>query len=90
MAFRDRAALAIVCLMAARSVSAGDMCPAPAPLQAAYRGRDRRGRPPHPDRQRRRFSASTGFAVLNGHVQVHQDQRTMPADPVTYDKKTGR
>ncbi len=31
-----------------------------------------------------------GFAVLNGHVQLRQDERTVAADRVTYDQKTGK
>ncbi|HKN10764.1 MAG TPA: LPS assembly protein LptD, partial [Pseudomonadota bacterium] len=31
-----------------------------------------------------------GLAVLTGHVQVHQDQRSVAADSVTYDQKTGK
>jgi LPS-assembly protein len=31
-----------------------------------------------------------GFTVLTGHVLVHQDQRTIAADRVTYDQKTGK
>ncbi len=31
-----------------------------------------------------------GFAILTGHVQVHQDLRTISADRVTYDQKTGK
>ena len=31
-----------------------------------------------------------GFAVLNGHVQIHQDTRSVLADSVTYDDKTGK
>jgi LPS-assembly protein len=31
-----------------------------------------------------------GFAVLTGHVQVRQDERTVAADRVTYDQKTGK
>ena len=31
-----------------------------------------------------------GLAVLTGHVQVRQDARTVAADSVTYDEKTGK
>ena len=31
-----------------------------------------------------------GFAVLTGHVQLRQDARTVAADRVTYDEKTGK
>jgi LPS-assembly protein len=31
-----------------------------------------------------------GFAVLTGHVQLRQDERTVAADRVTYDEKTGK
>ncbi len=33
---------------------------------------------------------SEGFALLTGHVQLQQDQRTIAADRVTYDEKTGK
>ena len=33
---------------------------------------------------------ATGFSVLTGHVRVHQDFRTISADRVTYDEKTGK
>ena len=33
---------------------------------------------------------ANGFAVLTGHVKVRQDLRTISADRVTYDQKTGK
>jgi len=33
---------------------------------------------------------AAGLAVLTGHVQVHQDQRTVAADSMTYDERTGK
>jgi LPS-assembly protein len=33
---------------------------------------------------------AAGLAILSGHVQVHQDERSVAADSVTYDEKTGK
>jgi LPS-assembly protein len=71
-------------------VRAGDMCPAPpkhkkAPAIPIPEG-DHRIRF---DSDAASFSAD-GIAVLTGHVQVHQDQRSVSADSVTYDQKTGK
>jgi len=71
-------------------VRAGDMCPAPPKHKAA---------PVTPipagDHRIRIDSDSalipaTGVAELTGHVQVHQDARSVAADAVTYDEKTGK
>ena len=59
--------------------------------------RTRQPRPPRPptiiasgSRAMAHRSDANGFAVLTGHVQVHQDLRTISADRVTYDQKTGK
>ncbi|HEY3850962.1 MAG TPA: LPS assembly protein LptD [Steroidobacteraceae bacterium] len=36
------------------------------------------------------YDEANGFAILTGHVQVRQDLRTISADRVTYDQKTGK
>jgi LPS-assembly protein len=36
------------------------------------------------------FTAADGLLVLTGHVKVRQDERTIAADRVTYDEKTGK
>jgi LPS-assembly protein len=83
--------LAVVsCLLAASAVRAGDMCPAPpkrksAPATVISSG-DHRIRL---DSDGASLTAD-GFAVLTGHVQVRQDERTVAADRVTYDEKTGK
>jgi len=33
---------------------------------------------------------AAGLAILTGHVQVHQDERSVAADSVTYDEKSGK
>jgi len=33
---------------------------------------------------------AAGLATLTGHVQVHQDERSVAADTVTYDEKSGK
>jgi LPS-assembly protein len=91
MAFHVRAALAVsFCLLATPPVRAGDMCPAPpkhkhAPA-AIITNDDHRARI---DSDGASLTAE-GFAVLTGHVQLQQDQRTVAADRVTYDQKTGK
>jgi len=80
----------VVCLLAAAAVRAGDMCPAP----------PKRKRPPAaviPSGDHRvRIESdgasldANGLAVFTGHVQLRQDQRTVAADRVTYDEKTGK
>ncbi len=82
---------AVFCLLAAVTVRAADMCPAPQkhkPSAAA-------ASIPNDDHRIRIDSDgasldANGFAVLTGHVQLHQDQRTIAADRVTYDEKTGK
>jgi LPS-assembly protein len=91
MASHVRAALAVFFpLLATCTVHAGDMCPAPpkhkpAPAKPISDG-DHRIRI---DSDAAALDAE-GLAVLTGHVQVRQDARTVGADSVTYDEKTGR
>ncbi len=66
------------------------MCPAPPKHKKAPAT-------PIPDKDHRiRFDSDAaslsadGVAVLSGHVQVHQDQRSVAADSVTYDQRTGK
>src|SRR5579859_4201717 len=91
MASHLRAALAVVsCFLAASAVRADDMCPAPPkrkPAPAAII--------PSGDHRIRIESdgaslTADGLAVLTGHVQLRQDLRSVAADQVTYDEKTGK
>jgi LPS-assembly protein len=91
MASHVRAALAVIfCLLATSRVRAGDMCPAPpkrhAPTAAAAAAGD------HLIRIESDGASvdAEGSAVLTGHVQAHQDARSVSADSVTYDEKTGK
>ena len=73
------------------SAPAADMCPAPAKRKHAAA----EAATPTDDHRIRIESDgasldANGFAVLTGHVQVHQDRRTISADRVTYDQKTGK
>src|ERR1700734_3250112 len=94
MASHLRAALAVVsCLLAASAVRAGDMCPAPpkrksAPATPISSG-DHLIRIDTDGASLTSFTTG-GFAVFTGHVQVRQDERTIAADRVTYDAKTGK
>jgi LPS-assembly protein len=91
MAFHVRAALAVFwCLAAASMVRAGDMCPAPPKRSPAP------GIPLSDDDHRIHIDSddamvdAEGHAVVNGRVTVRQDARTVAADSMTYDYKTGR
>ena len=90
MAFHVRAAFIVFCLAAAGTVRAGDMCPAPpkfqAPIASDIAADDHRI---HIDTDDAEFDVDRN-AVLNGRVRVRQDARTVMADSVTYDDKTGR
>jgi LPS-assembly protein len=91
MASHVRAALAVLsCLLATLPVRAGDMCPAPPkrkhPPAAAIAPGDHLIRI---DTDGGSVDAA-GLAILSGHVQVHQDERSVAADSVTYDEKTGK
>jgi LPS-assembly protein len=91
MASHLRAALAVIsCLLAVSEVRADGMCPAPpkrkstpAPIVA---GGDHRIRIESDGAS----LTQDGFAILTGHVQLHQDLRSVAADRVTYDQKTGK
>src|ERR1700733_13784524 len=89
MAFHDRAAFIVLCLVAAPAVRAADMCPAPPkyriPIASDIAADDHRI---HIDTDDALLEASD--AVLNGRVKVRQDARSVTSDSVTYDDKTGR
>ncbi len=84
-----RAALILIC-MAACSARAADMCPVPSKIIAT--------RPADiaPDDHRIHIDSDEAVlnidldAVLKGHVTVHQDERSLEADEVTYDYVTDR
>ena len=71
-------------------VRAGDMCPAPpkyrAPLASDIAADDHRI---HIDSDDAEFDADRN-AVLNGRVRLRQDARSVTADSVNYNDKTGR
>src|ERR1700678_1334272 len=85
-----RAAFIVLCLAAACTVRAGDMCPAPpkyqAPLNSDIAADDHRI---HIDSDDAKVDTE-GNAVLNGRVKVRQDARSVTSDTVTYDQSTGR
>ena len=90
MAFRVRAALVFFCLTAAGAARAGDMCPAPphhTPRTAAEIAAD--DHRIHIDSDDAVLGVD-GNAVLNGRVTVHQEERSVTADSVTYDNDSGR
>ncbi|MGC1388565.1 MAG: LPS assembly protein LptD [Steroidobacteraceae bacterium] len=94
MASYVRAALAaILCLLAISRVRAGDMCPAPpkrhAPTAAAAAAAAAGDHLVRIESDGASVDAQ-GSAVLTGHVQAHQDARSVAADSVTYDEKTGK
>ena len=91
MASHVRAALAVFsCLLATSMVRAGDMCPAPPKHKPAP------ATPIPAGDHRIRIDSDAAsldcrrLAVLTGHVQAHQDARSVAADSVTYDEKTGK
>jgi LPS-assembly protein len=90
-----RAAFIVFCLTAACAARAGDMCPAPpkfqAPIDSDIAADDHRIHIDSNDAKIDLGLADTnGDAVLNGRVRVRQDNRSVIADTVTYDQKTGR
>ena len=89
MAIHVRAAFTVSCLAAACMVRAGDMCPAPpkyqAPIASDIAADDHRI---HIDSDEAEVDADRN-AVLNGRVKVRQDARSVTADSVTYEDKTG-
>ena len=90
MASHVRAATLFFCLAAAALAHAGDMCPAP-PKHTAVRpaGIAADDHRIHIDSDDALVGAD-GNAVFNGRVTVHQDERSVAADSVTFDSKTGR
>ncbi len=90
MASDVRTALAAACcFLAAAVVHAGDMCPAP-PKHKKVPASVNAASDDHRIRIESDGASLTGdgFAVLTGHVQLHQDARSIAADRVTYDEKT--
>ena len=91
MASQFRAALAVfLCLLATFTVRAGDMCPAPPKHKKSAAATI-----PSGDHRIRIDSDSAsvtadGLAILTGHVEARQDARSIAADSVTYDEKTGK
>jgi LPS-assembly protein len=89
MAIHVRAAFTVSCLAAACMVRAGDMCPAPpkyqAPIASDIAADDHRI---HIDSDEAEVDADHN-AVLSGRVKLRQDARSVTADSVTYDDKTG-
>ncbi len=85
-----RAAIILFCLAAASTGRAGDMCPAP-PKHTAVRPPDiaNDDHRIHIDSDDAKLGTD-GNAVFNGRVTVHQDERSVAADSVTYDSKSGR
>jgi len=89
--YQRAASAAVFCLLAAGAVRAADVCPAP----PKHKRSTSAVIIPSDDHRIRIESDgasldANGFAVLTGHVQLHQDQRTISADRVTYDEKTGK
>jgi len=90
--YQRAASAAVFCLLAAAAVRAADVCPGPP--------KHKRSAPvviiPNDDHRIRiesdgaSLDVATGLSILTGHVQLHQDQRTISADRVTYDEKTGK
>jgi LPS-assembly protein len=93
MASHVRAALAVIfCLLATSRVRAGDMCPAPPKRHAPTAAAAAAAAGDHLIRIESDGASvdAEGSAVLTGHVQAHQDARSVSADSVTYDEKTGK
>ncbi len=90
MAFHVRAAFVVFCLAATAMVRAGDMCPAPPKYRASIASDiavdDHRI---HIDSDDAEFDAEHN-AVFSGRVKVRQDARTVTADSVNFNDKTGR
>ena len=89
MASDVRAALFVFCLAASTAVRAAEICPAPpkhAPPPTDIAADDHRI---HIDTDGAVLSVD-GTDVLNGRVKVRQDARSVSADMVTYDAKTGK
>ncbi|MDP9066231.1 MAG: hypothetical protein M3O06_10250, partial [Pseudomonadota bacterium] len=89
MAFKVRAALAVLVLLAAPAVHGGDMCPAPPKRAAAPSPAAADDHLIHVDSDEAMIDAD-GHARLNGHVQIRQNGRTMSADSMNYDYRSGK
>ena len=90
MAFHVRAAAAAFVFFAATSMApAGDMCPAPPKHSVAPTTGFAPDHLIHIDSDDAMVDAD-GHAVLNGHVMVRQDERTMAADSVKYNYDSGQ
>jgi LPS-assembly protein len=90
-AFHVSAALAVGwCVLAPAMVHAGDMCPAPPKHKKAIAAPIPEG--DHLIRIESDGASldATGLDVLTGHVQARQDARSIAADTVTYDQRTGK
>jgi len=90
--YQRAAAAAVFCLLAAIEVRAADVCPAPfkhkrSTTAVIIPSDDHRIRI---DADGASLDVETGLSILTGHVQLHQDQRTISADRITYDDKTGK
>ncbi|HEX4151925.1 MAG TPA: LPS assembly protein LptD [Steroidobacteraceae bacterium] len=82
---------AACCVLAAAPARAADMCPAPAKrkhpaVETGIAEGDHRIRTESDGAS----VDANGFVVLTGHVQIRQNLRTISADRVTYDQKTGK
>jgi LPS-assembly protein len=85
-----RAALVLFCLAAVSKARAGDLCPAPPHrTHAAVTPIAADDHRLHIDSDDAVIGAD-GNAVLNGRVSIHQDQRSVSADSVTYDNTAGK
>jgi LPS-assembly protein len=89
--YQRAASAGVFCLLAAAAGHAADVCPAP----VKHKRTTTAVIIPSDDHRIRIESDGAsldadGLAVLTGHVQLHQDQRTIAADRVTYDEKTGK
>jgi LPS-assembly protein len=89
MASDVRAALLLICLAASSTLRAGDMCPAPPKHSAPPTDIAADDHRIHIDTDGAVLSAD-GTDVLTGRVKVRQDARSVAADVVTYDAKTGK
>ena len=92
MAFNVRAASALVFCFAAAKVHAGDMCPAPpkaSPAPPATQAPSAADHLIHIDSDEAMVDQE-GHAVVSGRVKVSQDARTVSADSMNYDYKTGK
>jgi LPS-assembly protein len=81
-------ALAVFCVAASALVHAGDMCPAPPSHTSAYANGAVRDHLIHIESDSAVLD-SKDDAELDGRVTVRQDERSVAADRVTYDRTRG-